>query len=142
MELNLGFVDNNNQLTVATLENNQIKTTDSISLSDEQKDVDTDNSPSNLFGIVYEGELPTVDLGDPLFISSKNNLPLSPCMSYEEIFTKVKEHTNHQSLREITKTLENIFILSDQFQSLYNQSRNQFFKEIWLIIRRSFLTQH
>lgn len=143
MELNLGFVDKNNQLTIATLHNNKVETTTSIQINvDEETCEESSVQTKDLFGVVYEGDEPAYDFGEPVFISSKENLPLSHDMNYEDIITKIKEHSNHQSLRHITKSIENIFNLSDQLQKLYGQSRNEFFRELWLLIRRSFLTQH
>lgn len=146
MELSIGFVDNNDQLTIATLGNNAVTTAlqpAKISDSQDSKDeLNQQDSFDNLFGIIYEGQLPTLNLGNPAFISSKETLPLSSEMSFTEIMGKLKEHSGHVSLKEISKTLENITSLGDQFKDLYNSSRNEFFKEVWSLIRRCFVSQH
>ena len=61
---------------------------------------------------------PSNNFGEPAFISHKDTLPLSPDMSYSDLISKIKEHSGHQSLREITKTLENITSLGIQFENL------------------------
>ena len=146
MELNIGFVGKNDQLIIATLENDTVTTTSSEIITKDDENDNTakvsDHTTTDLYGIVYEGEMPDHDFGQPFFISSKETLPLSPNMSFSEMVSKIKEHTNHQSLKEITKTIENITSLSEQFKSIYNSSRNEFFKELWQLIRRCFLTQH
>ena len=146
MELNIGFVDNNDQLTIATLGNDVVTTTltkAKITTAEENNDSQgNQDSLSDLFGVIYEGTLPTLNLGNPAFISSKDTLPISSGMSFSEIMAKLKEHSGHVSLKEITKTIENITCLGEQFGNLYNTSRNEFFKDLWSIIRRCFLTQH
>ena len=142
MDLTLGFIDDNSQLTITKLSNeNVIQETEEID-SNDNPEAKENLKALDIYGLIYENTYPEDEIGNPLFVSPRKTLDVSPKMPYEEIITKVKEHSTHESIKTITKNIQNIFSLTDQLKELYKESRNDFFKETWQILRSSFCPHH
>ena len=142
MDLTLGFIDDNSQLTVTKLSNKKVTHENSSMNSPELDSKDANYQSLDIFGLVYENDYPESEVGNPLFITPRKTLDISPDMAYEEILSKVKEHSTHESIKSISRSLENIFSLTDQLRAFYKESRNDFFKELWGTLRNTFCPHH